>query len=330
MTCFHPLVAFWYKPEFQESRPGGLSRPVFIGEWQGAKYDYSVSLRVPVLARPCLQQYLLPCGKCDGCHMDRVQQWTFRALCELDKYDNSLFLTLTVDDSHIDSIFPGKKLCYRPFQLFLKRLRKRIGSFRFLMCGEYGTHTLRPHYHAILYGVWPNDVELVSFDSSKDYAVFRSDLVGSCWTDPVSGCSLGYHSIGLANESTIRYLVGYVLKKSPSGFPLGARPFIHASSRPALGLDFFMRYYKQLYSMDWKGDFPNQFVFLGDSRMKLPRYFDKRFRLLSDNVDYVSLLRYRASQVSLRGSSDISDLRRQEDFFAQVTKGSHNKRKNEV
>lgn len=328
MTCFKPRVAWWYKPEYQDTRPGGLSRPVFISEWQGGKYDYSVPLRVPYLARPCLSEYHLPCGKCEGCLMDRMQQWVFRALCELDEHENSFFLTLTVDDNHIDAIFPGKRLQYRPFQLFLKRLRRLLGPFRFMMCGEYGSHTLRPHYHVIVFGAVPPDLELLYTDSDKGYSVYTSSLVGGCWSDPLDGSSYGYHTISQANEATIRYLVGYVLKKVPESMG-GFRPFLRVSSRPALGLSFFRKYYLGLYSEDYKGDFPNSFVFLGKKHLKLPRYFDKRFKLIADNADYVSLLKYRA-RCAESISVEKCDLDRRQDFFRMVTKASHNKRGNEV
>lgn len=70
---------------------------------------------------------------------------------ESQSHDFSCFVTLTYDDEHMPY---GGDLHYRHFQLFLKKLRKRLGRpVRYFMCGEYGDRLGRPHYHAILIGV---------------------------------------------------------------------------------------------------------------------------------------------------------------------------------
>lgn len=323
MSCYHPLVAYWYKPEFLASRPGGLSRPVFISEYEGTKYDYSVSLRVPFLARSCLQQYLIPCGKCIGCRLDNCRQWTFRGLCELDEHSISAFITLTVDDEHMSIVFPNGRLQYRPFQLWLKRLRKMIAplQIRYMMCGEYGTHTCRPHYHCIVFGWFPPDYVYFGSPTGK-YNVYISDSLKSLWP-------YGFHTVSVANEQTIKYLVGYVLKKVDCDYPRDAPPFLHVSTRPALGLSFFQKYYHEIYSHDGDLQFPNNFVYCGDVRQRVPRYFDKKFNELH-NVDYVSLLKYRASLLSSKTPLEKCDLQREEDWLKSVTKASHSQRVNEV
>lgn len=67
-------------------------------------------------------------------------------------------------------------LYYRDFQLFLKRLRKKIyknyGKYRkfsFFVTGELGTITQRPHFHAIF-----------GFDDSE-FKSFVSGILYSCW-----------------------------------------------------------------------------------------------------------------------------------------------------
>lgn len=48
-------------------------------------------------------------------------------------------------------------LCKRHLQNFFKRLRKLLSyalpslSFKYLACGEYGSRSFRPHYHAVIY-----------------------------------------------------------------------------------------------------------------------------------------------------------------------------------
>lgn len=330
MSCTSPLVAWWYKPEFQESRPGGLSRPVIMCKWQGTKYDYSVPLRVPALARPCLQQYLLPCGKCLACRMANCQQWTFRALCELDAHEVSAFITLTVDDSHMQSVFPSFCLCHRPFQLFMKRLRKEIAPLqvRYIMCGEYGTHTFRPHYHVIVFGWFPTDAQPFHYRGS--YVDFTSATIKRLWSDSDTGESYGFHTVALANEQTIRYLVGYVLKKVDLPSNMAVPPYLRVSTRPALGLDFYKKYESMLFAHDADLHYPNQYVYCGRKKIGLPRYFLKKYQDFADNVDYVSLLKARSRAIAEKPPVDKSDLDRLADYLKCVTLGSHKFRENEV
>lgn len=102
-------------------------------------------------------------------------------------------------------------------QKYLKRLRKRlpVGTLRYYFCSEYGSHTQRPHYHAILFNY--SDLDL-------------RDLVTLDW-------HLGFSYIGTVNDSSIAYVTKYVLKEGivPSG---AEKPFALMSTRPALGSNF--------------------------------------------------------------------------------------------
>lgn len=62
----------------------------------------------------------------------------------------SLFSTLTYSPRMAPA---GGSLNLRDYQLFLKRLRKLVGPFRYYIVGEYGERNFRPHYHAALFGV---------------------------------------------------------------------------------------------------------------------------------------------------------------------------------
>lgn len=95
----------------------------------------------------------VPCGKCPNCLKRRLASWSFRLEMESLRWTVQHFITLTYDNDHVpitDNTFLSLKK--KDVQDFFKRLRKRSGKLRYYVCGEYGTNTKRPHYHAIIFG----------------------------------------------------------------------------------------------------------------------------------------------------------------------------------
>lgn len=145
--------------------------------------------------------------------------------------------------------------------LFLKRLRKRGQIVRYFMCGEYGSNTLRPHYHMIIYGLVLTDLEPLSRGLSR-----------SPWLDQVWG--LGTIAVGAVTPESIAYCCRYTMKKAlgrPRQWYLdrGMIPeYVRMSRNPGIGADFFRRYRDDVYNTDscW---LPSGF------RAKVPRYYDK-------------------------------------------------------
>lgn len=146
--------------------------------------------------------FLIPCGKCIGCQLDKRESWVVRCYCESVMHEVNSFVTLTYDEEHIPK---NGLLCYRDVQLFLKRLRKNSGqNFRYFICGEYGETTKRPHYHAIFFGlVIPDMVKLNSVYSKHD--LYGSALLLEAWKQ-------GHVSIGAATQESMRYTAGYAVK----------------------------------------------------------------------------------------------------------------------
>lgn len=110
----------------------------------------------PLRIRKSGEFVIVPCGKCNFCLMTRRADWTFRLVQEHKSYPDSAFVTLTYAEDKVPLTPEGKQtLDKEHFQLFMKRLRKACHPFklRFYCVGEYGTRTLRPHYHAILFNV---------------------------------------------------------------------------------------------------------------------------------------------------------------------------------
>lgn len=104
----------------------------------------------------------------------------------------AIFVTLTYDDSFLKFDNGIPVLSRRDVQLYHKRLRKKIDKkLNYFLVGEYGPTTLRPHYHAIYFGL----------------DLTYSDAIGASWQN-------GYHSVSLISDGRISYVAKYSLLPS--------------------------------------------------------------------------------------------------------------------
>lgn len=131
----------------------------------------------------------VPCGRCPSCLARRVSGWSFRLMQEDKISTSAVFLTLTFDTANVPLSNNGfMTLEKKPFQLFMKRLRKAHGKdhppLRYYACGEYGGVTQRPHYHAILFNA---NVELIAGAWAID-----GKPIGNIHYGSVTGASVGY------------------------------------------------------------------------------------------------------------------------------------------
>lgn len=227
----------------------------------------------------------LPCGKCFSCRKARAYELTVRSVFEARCYEHSSFITLTVSDGNLACVFPHG-VVHRPWQLFAKRLRKKIGSFRFLMCAEYGSKTFRPHYHAIIFGH--------KFDDAVDLAdgsFVPSKVLQECWP-------FGHVQCSEVNEFRIAYVAGYTLKDYQLGRDkdwydsrgLGL-PYVKWSRRPGLGLAYYERYYQNLIKRSIaikNGDsfriYHQEFVLNRRLAWFNARYFNQKLQLMAPEL----------------------------------------------
>lgn len=130
----------------------------------------------------------VPCGKCYECRKARGAGWAFRLKEEERNHDTAYFLTLTYDDDHLPGSPDGlPTLVKSDLQKFFKMLRKRQSvPVKYYACGEYGTRTFRPHYHAIVFGA-------------------REKNILSSWKH-------GNVHIGEVTPASVSYVVGYMNK----------------------------------------------------------------------------------------------------------------------
>lgn len=220
----------------------------------------------------------LPCGKCIGCLGDRARAWSIRIMHEASLYDANMFVTL---DYSPEALPASLSLEYRDYQLFMKRLRRRLdgrsqapdGKFpiRFFCAGEYGDRYKRPHWHAILFNCWPEDT--VRYQNGT----YRSRTMEDVWEN-------GRVVIGQVTARSACYVAGYTLSKlekraedyedvvsvRTGELSTRRREFVTMSRRPGIGAWWFERY---------AGDvFPHDAAVQDGCEYKVPRFYLERYK----------------------------------------------------
>lgn len=220
---------------------------------------------------------LLPCGQCIGCRLDHAKQWAVRCMHEASMHDDNAFLTLTYAPEH----YPDYgALNYAHFQSFMKRLRSKVPQkLRFFMCGEYGEKLERPHYHALIFGLWPHDAEYLK-KSDSGHGIYTSNLLDDTWQK-------GHVFVGSVDYESAGYCARYSMKKVklsdaspeeklshyertlPDGTIYYLPPeFMRCSLKPGIGRSWYDKYaHDDVY--------PQDEVIVRGRKHKPPRYYDK-------------------------------------------------------
>ena len=271
MSCFHPLNVL--NLGYDQNGKKKIHFCMTEAEWQMA---------------PDFQKMKLPCGRCVGCRLERSRQWANRCMLELQYHDSAYFVTLTYDDEHIPVTYyaededgvarGGFSLRFRDLELFWKRLRKAHpdDKIRYFACGEYGSTTYRPHYHAIIFGLTLDDLRPYK-RSPQNYDYFISDSLAECW-------GLGYVVVGPVTWETCAYTARYIMKKAlGEGAEVYERFNIEPedtrmSRKPGIGYQYYADH-PELY----KYEYINLPTDKGQLKFKPPRYYDRLFDI--DNPD---------------------------------------------
>ena len=230
-----------------------------------------------VFEKPIYEAYVpmsVPCNKCTGCCLDYENQWAIRALHEAQIFEQrgleSWFISPTFEDKYLRT---DMSLDHSEWQLFRRRVAKEFPLFRFLMCGEYGPRTNRPHFHAVGFGL--NLPDAVYAYGEKGEEQYESDTLNRLWgrgfihAAPVTIKSARYPARYLLKDRQKRWQDDYeyydparcqVYKRKP--------PYALASRNPrGLGFDWFQKYWRDVYPSD-------QVVFDGGI-YRPPKYYDK-------------------------------------------------------
>jgi len=196
--------------------------------------------------------------------------WAFRSLAEAASHEHNWFATLTYSPEFIP---PRGALCHRDWQLFAKRVRRRLGPFRYLMCGEYGEQTQRPHYHALLFGLDVPDAS--AFSVRRGHSVFRSRILQDLWAK-------GIVELGTVTPQSARYCSGYVLKDTGCPEVIDdytgevitlPKPYGRMSLKPGIGDAWIRKYFPEVLT--------HGACYAQDRRFAIPR----RFRDILSDLD---------------------------------------------
>lgn len=192
----------------------------------------------------------IPCGVCILCREEQARQWGVRITHEAAMHDENAFLTLTYDDKHLPD---HNSLNYEHLQKFWKRLRHHLGPLRYYAVGEYGDKSLRPHYHACVFG--HAFVQGRRMLRESPTLLWTNGMLEEAW-------GMGFVSVGALTFETARYTASYVTKKlrskqtyvrvdEESGelIPL-VQPRCFASRDPAIGGTWLAQWGEHVYELD--------------------------------------------------------------------------------
>lgn len=301
MTCTSPIKAW--------------QRPFYPINANNDDYGYNLKQLNKLSFKPVKgwTEIQLPCGKCLGCRLDHANEWATRLYCEAKSWDHSYFLTLTYNDKnlpktthnqntldgqHMTDFFKRLRNHYKGEKKIVYNLEDEINSIRYLYCGEYGTNTHRPHYHAILYNIKIDDLKPYKQNKQGDM-LYTSKKIQDIW-------GKGFVIIGEMSYSSACYVARYCQKKAYINEDtiydmIGApqKEFIRMSRMPGLGYLYWQQN-KELIKKQ------NGILVKTKDSVKLkpiPRYFMKLWE--KENMSEFDIKKYKNKKKSIETKKEL-------------------------
>lgn len=289
MPCYHPI------PAFKPTDGGAIS---FVEKRRSSRDAGAFMERG-------FREIRIPCGQCIGCRLKRQNAWAIRAMCESQLHEQNWFPTFTYSDEHLPL---HGSLKYSDIQSCFNRLRSSHGPFRYFVAGEYGDKFGRCHWHALMFGLRLDDLEVLK--TSKGQPIYRSPRLEKAW-------GKGHVFVGTVTTQSARYCASYTVKKitgaraedhysrvvGETGEIIRLQPeMARMSRRPGLGADWLKRYWPEVVTHDG--------VVSGGRVHPTPRYFSERLQsVLEDDAvasDVESLLELKRVAAGERIAADVT------------------------
>lgn len=311
MSCNRPLKGF-QDGLTKNGKPNYIitSYKVHHIEISKGKYKKCFDSHISPDTDRCINTHIeIPCGVCLSCRLDHARLWSDRILMEMNNNDDNCFITLTYDDNHLPKssvqcvddttgeVSYSNTGCYqtldiKDLQRFIQNLRnlcrrKYKKTIKYFACGEYGSQSMRPHYHIIVFGFNPTDLVFYGQNELGDI-YYNSRELSNCWLD-IDGNDKGFVVVGEATKESAQYVARYTVKKlkdMDSGIydELGIKKEFITMSK---GIS------KEYYETNKDTLFKQNSFYLpsskGARKCKTPRYFKKL--LERDDIDYFTDLK---------------------------------------
>lgn len=207
----------------------------------------------PLLIKTPTRRDFVPCGKCNFCLQTKRIDWSFRLTQEHKRSMTAIFLTLTYEEInlplHAESKLP--ELSKRDLTLFTKRLRKENSKIvewplRYYSVGEYGTETVRPHYHSLMFNLHHSV-------AGKLHEIWPHGMI----------------DIGEVTPASIHYVTKYVINRTVD-YPGREPPFAAMSKRPGIGSNYLATH------SEWHLNGKRNYAQVNGTITRLPRYYKEK------------------------------------------------------
>lgn len=266
--------------------------------------------------------FQIPCGKCRACRLESARQTAVRCVHEAQMHEKNSFITLTYSEENLKS----KKLQYRDFQLFIKRLRNEIwestleenrekNKIGVFCVGEYGDKNKRPHWHAIIFNWRPADAKYLRSNELGD-RIFTSATLERLW--PHNDSEKKPNEIGSVTLKSAGYCARYSSKKLVHGRDKehSYNPISRRSCKNAIGKKWIEKY--------WPDVFTNGYVVLPNGKQcGIPRYYEKWFKKNHPEkwVKYLEEVKSKIMSDAEKKEATITLQEKKENFLRSAREG---------
>lgn len=197
---------------------------------------------------------------------------------------------------------------------FLEGKKTLVNGVRYFACGEYGSRTARPHYHAIVFNLDIPDLIPCGRGADGDQ-LYVSNILNRIW-------SHGRVIVGNVDFRSAGYVARYTTKKiyGPSAAEFyGSRvaPFTRCSNRPGIGANWFIRYADEVARVG--------FVLINGHKNPVPRYYLNKMEKMNKE-NYLTYKNKRANIMArTKGSPDKSPerLEQRKEYLEYVSTQLH-------